>query len=151
MKRAILLGAVWLLAGAFPAQGDYASRPALIVPGGMVLFYNSQGPLSYVALTRRELPAEAVDAGPVYAQSCQYALTVPLSLSLSATSLSGAAGNGGFNKAIGELRRERADVRGLYDVMVDLHRTSVLGTFSRLCTEIHARGYRWTDTAGKDR
>jgi hypothetical protein len=142
MNRSVLLGMTLILAGALPVRGDYQARPALIVPGGMVLFYNSEGPLSYESMSHRELPSDAVDAGPVYMQSCQFSLTVPLSYSLSATSFSGAAGNGSYNKAMRELRDKNPKLRGLYDVMVDLHQTSVLGIFSRLCTEIHARSYQ---------
>jgi len=142
MSRNVLVGMTLLLAGALPVRGDYQVRPALIVPGGLVLFYNSEGPLSYETTSRREIPSDAVDAGPVYAQSCQYALTIPLSLSLSATSIAGAAGNGSYKKAMQEINGQHPQLRGLYEVIVDLHQTSVLGIFSRLCTEIHARGYQ---------
>jgi hypothetical protein len=143
MKRGAWLLVIGLLGcGSVQAREEYEAKPGLLVPSGLITFVHSQGPLSYASLTRRELPPDAVNAGPVSAQSCQYALSVPLSLSLSATSVSGAAGNGGYDKALRNLSKTRPELRGLYDVIVDLHRTSVLGVFSRLCTEIHARAYQ---------
>ena len=143
MKRAGFF-LLTLLAGAvhLEAREPYEAKPAVIVPGGLIMFISSQGPLSYEAINRRDLPKDAVDTGPVETSGCQYSLSIPLSLSVSGTSISGAAGNGTFRKALERLHTSQPDVRGIYDVKIDLHHTRVLGIFGRLCTEINARGFK---------
>ena len=117
-------------------------RPGLITPGGLPAFFDSQGPLAYAALTRRELPKDAVLMGPVTGRSCQYSLAIPLALSLQSTSISGAAGNGGYARVLRDIERQHPGIRGIYDAKVDLHLITVLGLFGKLCTEMTAEGYR---------
>ena len=140
LLAAALLAA--FLAAPAAAQEDEEASPDLMRVGGIMLFYDSQGPLSFVAATRRELPAGAVDIGEVKASACQHGLSIPLSLSLRATNVSGAAGRGGFDKAMGRLKAERPELRGVYDLKVDAHVTSVLRIWRRLCTEVTARGFK---------
>ena len=145
MKKAIwaILACLLIDRTALAAE-SYQASPSLITPGGLNIFYNVQGPLSYESLSHRELPSFAVDAGPVSGQSCQYALAVPLGspTSGSSSSVSGAVGNGGSEKAIASIRRAHPEIRGVYDVIADIHFISVLGIFSKHCTEISARGYK---------
>ncbi|MFH1725892.1 MAG: hypothetical protein ABII00_14885 [Elusimicrobiota bacterium] len=140
-----LVGAL-CLAAAVPAaraeEGAHRARPALIPLGGIVLFYDVQGPLSFVSMTRRELPADAVPVGTVKGRACQHGLSVPLSASLEATELSAAAGKGGYRKALERIRGAHPGLRGVYDVKVDLHRISILGIYGRVCTEVEAFGFR---------
>ncbi len=124
------------------AQEDEEAGPSLVSVGGFLLFYDSQGPLSFAAATRRELPSGVSDIGEVRAAACQYGISIPLSLSLRANSISGAGGRGGFQKALARLKVERPELRGVYDVRVDARLTSVLRVWRRLCTEVTARGFK---------
>jgi len=143
MKRLMLVLFVFNLSGWAAARESYEAKPGLIPPGGLVLFFNSAGPLSYVTLTHHDLPPQATDMGPVQSRSCQYAIAAPITASFSTrTSISGASGNGTYDKALQNLRALHPGLEGIYDVKVDLHDTSFLGIFTRLCTEISARGYR---------
>lgn len=140
---AAVLAAVLLAAPAAADndEGEEAS-PSLARPGGFLLFYDSVGPLSFVTATRRELPADAVDIGEVAASACQHGLSIPLSLSVRASSVSGAAGRGGFEKTLARIKEKHPDLRGLYDVKVDRRITSVFRLWRRTCTEVTARGFR---------
>lgn len=145
MRAAALAALLAVLCGT-PAraqneEGEEAS-PSLVRPGGLLLFYDSQGPLSFVAATRRELPPGAADAGEVRASACQHGLSIPLSLSWRAASVSGAAGRGGFEKALARLHAATPGLVGIYDVRVDSRVTTVLGLWRRVCAEVTARGFR---------
>ena len=140
LALALLLGA-----GSAHAQDDergYQSKPGLIGFGGILLFYDSQGPLSFVTSSRNDLPEGAVPAGGVRAESCQHGLSVPLSASIQAVKIAGAAGDGGYLEAMENLRRARPELKGVYDVKVDVHTLSILGFYRRVCTEISARGFK---------
>lgn len=138
-----MLAAVML---AIPAAADNDegedAAPSLVRPGGFMLFYDSVGPLSFVASTRRELPADAVDIGEVRASACQHGLSIPISLSLRGNSVSGVAGRGGFEKTLAKIKEAHPELRGIYDVKVDQRTTSVLGLWRRVCAEVTARGFR---------
>lgn len=123
----------------------YTARLGLINPGGYTIVFNSQGPLSYNLPTPNELPKDAVDAGNVFCKSCQHGLSIPIPIvgfSSRGTHISGAQGNGSFWKALENLRKERPEIRGIYDVKVDFHMVRILGIYKRLCTEVSARGYK---------
>ncbi len=139
MRLALLCA---LLAAGPAAADESQARPGLIPVGGIMLFYNSSGPLSFVSMTRSELPRGATLLGEVRARSCQFGLSIPLGLDPGAMSLSGAAGDGGFKKALAGLQKERPELSGIYDVKVDNHLVSVLGIFRRLCVEVTALGFK---------
>ncbi|TPW21322.1 MAG: hypothetical protein FD126_806 [Elusimicrobia bacterium] len=122
-------------------EGDDSS-PGMVRVGGFLLFYDSQGPLSFASATRSELPAGAVDAGEVVASACQHGLSIPTGFSLRSTNVSAAAGRGGYMKALERLRKERPELRGLYDLKVDVRETSVLRVWRRMCVELSARGFK---------
>jgi hypothetical protein len=69
-------------------------------------------------------------------------LAIPISTSILSTTVSGAAGNGGYNKTLAGLLKARPDLAGIYDVKVDVQTLSILGFYRRSCTEILARGFR---------
>ena len=143
MKPAAFLGmalALWPLNGHARQVGD--QRPGLIRPGGLPVFFSSEGPLAYSSLTRSEIPKDAVPLGEVKGRSCQYSLAVPLAIALRTSSLSGAAGNGGYARVLQKIERTHPGLRGIYDVKVDLHQITILGVLGRLCTEMTAEGYR---------
>lgn len=142
MRAAVLLALALALPSAARSQDYAAASPGLIRPGGFLLFYDSQGALSFVSATRSELPPDAVDAGTVTASACQHGLSVPLSLSLRANSVSAAAGRGGYEKALSRLKDARPELRGVYDVKVDTRVTAVLRIWRRMCIEVTARGFR---------
>jgi len=135
-----------LLAGALSAlAGDssYEADNGLIWPGGFIVFYNSQGPLSYSTLTRKDLPAGTVLLGEVRAKDCQHAVSIPLNLVIrQGVRVSGAQGNGGFKKAMASLHRDYPQADGIFDVKIDIQILSILGLYTRECTEIEARGFR---------
>lgn len=144
MRTAAALLALALLAAPgvrAEEEGDDAA-PGLIRVGGLLLFYDSQGPLSFASATRSELPPDAVDAGEVSASACQHGLSIPTGLSMRSTNVSAAAGRGGYAKAVERLRRARPELRGLYDLKVDVRVTSVLRVWRRMCVELSARGFR---------
>ena len=135
-----------LLALACPsiAQDDGAARRGLIRPGGILLFFDSVGPMSYVAMTPKDLPADAVPAGEAFGKGCQHGVSIPLGspLNRSTQSLSAAAGRGGYEKALKQLRERHPGLRGIYDVKIDEHTISILGFYRRVCAEITARGFK---------
>jgi hypothetical protein len=135
-----------LLALACPAtaQEDGTARIGLIRPGGILLFFDSVGPMSYVAMTPKDLPADAIPAGEVFGKGCQHSVNIPLGspLSRSSQSISAAGGRGGYEKALKTLREGFPGLRGIYDVKIDEHTISILGFYRRVCAEITARGFR---------
>lgn len=121
-------------------EGSGTGRPGFLNMGGLLVFANVNAPLSLVALAAK--PKDAVDAGEVFARGCQRGLAIPIAASLRATTISGAAGNGGYDRALTRLRLSHPELKGLYDVRVDAHVFSILGFYRSLCVEITARGYR---------
>lgn len=142
MKLLAALLALALAPGAHAQEEGDDSAPGLVRVGGFLLFYDSQGPLSFASATRSELPAGAVDAGEVVASACQHGLSIPTGFSLRSTNVSAAAGRGGYVKALERLRQERPELRGLYDLKVDVRETSVLRVWRRMCVQLSARGFK---------
>ncbi len=142
----LLLAALLLcaLAPAARARGENdedTAVPALIPAGSFMLFYKTQGPLSFVAMTPKDKPAGAPELGTVRGTSCQHGLSIPISADVRGTSITGAYGNGSFVKAISQIKKENPEVAGIYDVRTDLHVFSILGIYRKLCTEVTARAF----------
>lgn len=123
-------------------QESYEANPGLISVGGFVVFFNTTGPLSYATLTPGDRPKQTVSLGPVTGRGCQYGVSIPILANSSITRISGAAGRGGYEKALLDIRERWPELKGLYDVMVDVHLRSVLTIFSRRCTEVTAKGFK---------
>ncbi len=122
---------------------SYEARPGLIIVGGFVVYYDSEGPLSYQAMTRRELPKDISLIGEVMGNSCQHGLSIPIFFSATDnTSLSGAKGDGSFKKALLNIRAKHPDLSGLFDVKVDVEQWSVLTVYQRECTIVAAQGFK---------
>jgi len=138
----LLLAGILLLAAPTQARETYRANSGIMRMGGMLLFHHSQGPLSILPTTRKELPAGAVPAEEVFAKSCQHGLTIPLSAAIRATRISGAAGNGGYRKILERLHEKHPGLLGIYDVKVDIHIRTILGVYRRQCVEVSARGLR---------
>lgn len=143
-----LILAVLIVLSAASARADWDesdARLGLLRPGGIVIFMNSRAPLSFETLSPSQIPDDAVDAGAVFCQSCQHGVSAPITApsgTSRGTNISGAGGNGGFERALANLKKECPEIRGIYDVKVDYHRVSILGIYRRLCIEITARGFR---------
>jgi hypothetical protein len=121
---------------------SYEASSGLIPVGGFVIFFNASGPLSYATPTPKDLPAGALRLGVVTGRSCQFGVSTPFTSVSGVPRLSGAAGEGGFAKALDDIRARHPDLTGIYDVKVDDHVVGVLTIFQRQCTEITARGFR---------
>lgn len=121
-------------------EGAGDGLPAQLRMGGFLLFNNTSAPMSLVTLPAK--PAGAVDLGEVQARSCQHGLSIPIAASFRPTSFSGAMGNGGFDKTLAQLKKDRPELAGIYDVRVDLRVFSILGIYRKLCLELVARGFR---------
>jgi len=141
--RALGVGLFLLTTSSVPAvaQESYEANSGLLSLAGWVVFFSGTGPLSYATMTPREVPPDATRVGPVTGRSCQFGVSTPF-LGLSIPQLSGGWGEGGFARALEEIRRSRPDLRGIYDVIVDDHVMSVLTVFQRQCTEVTAQGFR---------
>lgn len=139
---------LWLLAALLAApparaqEDGTSARPALMRPGGLTVFNFSEGPMSFVTPTPKDLPPGARDAGEVKGRTCQHGVSMPVTASFRPTTVSGAAGDGGYRKTLAAILKDRPDLAGIYDVKVDMHNLSILGFYRRLCTEVLARGFR---------
>ena len=121
----------------------YEANPELINVDGYVMFFNTQGPLSYLSSTSGEIPIGATRMGNVHGQSCQHALSLPLTADLKTRSakIGGALGDGGYQQAFEKIKKDHPEIRGIYDVRVDMHEVRILSVYSKLCTDITARGF----------
>jgi hypothetical protein len=145
MKRWMITTAC-LLMGALSAHADSSSYEAqfgLITVGGFIVFYNSQGPLSYNTLTLKDLPADAILLGEVRGTSCQHGVSIPIFMDFThRATVSGAQGNGSYKKAVEDIQQDHPQLDGIFDVKIDIHNFSILGIYKRECTEISALGFR---------
>ena len=137
---AVLLGLA-PLARATGENDEDTAVPGLIPAGSLMLFYATQGPLSFVAMTPKDKPKSAPELGTVRGSSCQHGLSIPLSADVRGTSITGAYGDGSFVKAINEIKKARPEVVGIYDVRTDQRVFSILGIYRKLCTEVTARAF----------
>jgi hypothetical protein len=137
-----LLALLFAFAAPVFAQEDAnEARPDLITVGGFLVFYDARGPLSFPAMTARDLPAAAVVGPEVEGRACEYGVSIPITLSFRGPSISGAGGNGGYEAALEDIRERHPAIAGVFDVRVDDHTTSILGFLRRLCTEVVARSF----------
>lgn len=141
----VLFLALALFAAARGEGDEDVAFPSLIPTGGIMIFYKSSGPLSFVTMTPKDRPAGARELGTVKGVSCQHGLSIPLAAEFRSTSISGSYGNGSFVKAIEQIKKERSEIAGLYDVRSDLRVFSILGIYRKLCTEVTARAFAATE------
>ena len=139
---ALLLGS--LLATTSCSGGPaYEANSGLIFVGTFVVYYDSEGPLSYQTITPWELPKDGIPIGEVMGDSCQHGLSLPIIYSATdRVSVSGAVGDGSYRKALRDILRKHPDLYGLYDVKVDIQRLSILTIYSRSCTIVVAQGFK---------
>jgi len=141
LSLALLLLLLASLARARGENDEDTAVPGLIPAGSFNLFYDSSGPLSFVANTPKDKPTGAPELGLVKGVSCQYGLSVPVTANLRGTSISGAIGNGSFVKALEEIKKKKPELVGIYDVRTDQRIFSILGIYRKLCTEVTARAF----------
>ncbi len=126
---------------AFGEGDEDDAQPGLIQTGGLMLFYDSTGPMSFPAMTPRDVPAGARPLGEVVGRVCQRGLSIPLAADIRATSVSGSYGDGGYVKALALIKKTHPEVAGIYDVKTDNEVFSVLGFYRSLCTVVTARAF----------
>ena len=137
-----------LLFGLSPLRADdplpYEATPDQIDLDGYIIFYNAEGPLSYASATPQDLPDNAVSIGRVHGKACQHGLALPFTVNVKGQSgkLSGAYGRGGYERALRKIKKDHSDIQGIYDVQVDLHQTSILTIYRRVCTEVTALAFK---------
>ena len=145
----ILLAAALVALAAAPCralgEGDEdTAAPGLQPASGMVLFYQSAGPLSFPSMTPKDVPAGVRKIKEVKGRACQRGLAVPIAANFNATNISAYLGNGGYAKALAQIKKAHPDVVGLYDVRTDVEVFSILGFYRSLCTEVTARAFALT-------
>lgn len=142
----ILLAAALALAAAAPCaaigEGDESNAmPGLQPASGLVLFYESSAPMSFVAMTAKDVPENALKIREVRGVSCQRGLSIPIAANLNATNVSGYKGDGSYAKAVEQIKKLHPEVSGIYDVRADVENFSVLGFYRSLCTIVTARAF----------
>ncbi len=134
------------LCGAFALadQDWYKARPSLISPGSyFILFYQSEGAMSYQPMDGKDLPQKAIDVGNYTAKTCQYGISIPISpLAVNSAKISASFGEGTYFKTLNKIRKKHPDLAGLFDIKADLQTISVLGIFARQCVIVAARGFK---------
>ncbi len=138
----LALAALLAASGLWAQEQGTEAEFNILVPGGLLVFMVSEAPLSFMTLTPGELPAGAVDIGEVRGQACQQGFALPTSLSLTATSVAAAAGDGGYRKVLETIRKTKPELAGVYDVKVDVHNLGIFIFYHRDCIEIIGRGFR---------
>ena len=117
------------------------AAPGLQPVSGFVIFYENTAPMSFVAMTPKDVPENARKIREVRGVSCQRGLSVPIAASLNATSISGNMGDGGYAKALQQIKKAHPEVSGIYDVRADIEDFSILGFYRSLCTIVTARAF----------
>ncbi|MFI5347752.1 MAG: hypothetical protein ACHQ51_15370 [Elusimicrobiota bacterium] len=115
--------------------------PGMQSPGGLVLFYESAGPMSFAAMTPKDVPENARKIREVRGRACQRGLSVPIAANFNATNISAYRGDGSYAKALLQIKKDHPEVLGVYDVRSDVELFSVLGIYRSVCTIVTARAF----------
>ncbi len=142
---------IWIAAALFAALAapcaalgegdDDVNVPQMQPASGLVLFYDSTGPMSFLSMTPKDVPPDARIIPEVRGVSCQRGLSVPIAASINATDVSGVYGDGSYAKALLQIQKANPEVAGIYDVRVDLEVFSILGLYKSTCTIVTARAF----------
>ena len=146
----------WFLAAALAAASaapcaatgegdDDFAMPSMQPTSGLVMYYDSTGPMSFLSMTPADVPAGARLIPEVRGETCQRGLSIPITASIQATNVSGVYGDGGYIKSLAKIKKEHPDVVGIYDVRVDLEIFSILGFYKSTCTIVTARAFALAD------
>jgi hypothetical protein len=106
-----------------------------------VIYYDSSGPLSFPSMTPKDVPKGVTTIREVKGRACQRGLAIPTAVSFNSTHIGIYFGNGGYGKALAQIKRRNPRVIGLYDVRTDVETFSILGVYQSLCTEVTARAF----------
>lgn len=133
-----------LLAPAARALGESDEDnafPGLEPATGLVLYYDSAGPLSFPSMTPKDVPPGVRQIREVEGRACQRGLALPTAANINATNVSVYFGNGGYAKAVAQIKKAHPEVIGIFDVRTDVEDFSILGFYHSLCTEVTARAF----------
>ena len=144
MRTLLAAALAALLAAPCAALGegdDDSAVPGMQPANGLVLYYDSAGPMSFAAMTLKDVPENARKIREVKGRACQRGLAIPIAANFNATNVSAYYGNGSYAKALAQIKKEHPEVAGIYDVRTDVEVFSVLGFYRSLCTEVAARAF----------
>lgn len=151
MKLLLAALVLALAAGSARAVGEGDEDdavPGLMPAGGLVLFYDSGGPMSFPSMTPKDVPADVVKIKEVKGRACQRGVSVPIAAEFNATSISAYAGNGTYAKAVAQIKQQHPEIVGIYDVRTDVEVFSILGgLYKSLCTKVSARAFARAGTS----
>jgi hypothetical protein len=121
--------------------------PGMQSANGLVLFYESTGPMSFAAMTPKDVPDNARKIKEVRGRACQRGLAIPIAANFNATNVSAYRGDGSYAKALLQIKKDHPEVLGVYDVRTDVEVFSVLGFYRSLCTIVTARAFAAPEAA----
>jgi hypothetical protein len=143
--RALLAAALVALSSAVAVasgeEDEDTAVPGIQPASGLVLFYESSGPLSFPSTTPRGVPDGTRKISEVRGTACQRGVGIPTALSVNPTSFSFYFGDGGYAKALAKIKEANPEISGVYDVRTDLELFSILGIYKSLCTIVTARAF----------
>ncbi len=140
--RLSLIALIFCAPFAHADQDWYKARSTLMTPGSyFVAFYQTKGALSYQPMDGKDLPPNVIDAGNFQDKSCQYGISIPLSIAVNSTKISAHFGDGTYFKTLRKIQTKHPELAGLFDIKADLQTVSVLGLFAKECVIVAARGF----------
>ena len=125
---------------------SYQANPQVLQSGGLVIFQDSSGALSYHAPVGRDV-RKLVSTRRVQGRACQRGLQLPIEPLVAAVSgsplagpvsLSAAWGEGGYRDALDDARRGLPHEAVLFDVRADLSTLVILSIYQQRCVELDA-------------
>lgn len=133
--------------GMLTPSATYQANPKLLALAPAVVFQGSEGPLSYQTAVGQD-GQRLMPAMRVRGQACQRGIQIPILGILMAASdssvrgapgsLSAGWGDGGFEAALDDARRQLPREAILYDVIADLSHRSILTVYREQCVLIDA-------------
>ena len=140
LAAALATAAAGPCAAAGEGDDDFA-LPSMQATSWLTPYYNSTGPMSFLSMTPKDVPAGARLIPEVRGVSCQRGLSIPTTASVQATDVNFVYGDGGYVKCVRRIMKAHPDVAGIYDVRVDLEIFSILGIYKSTCTIVTARAF----------
>jgi hypothetical protein len=147
VRIALAAALVALLAATCRAVGEGDeddALPGLQPASGVVLYYDSAGPLSFPSMTPKDVPEGVRKIRRVKGRACQWGFALPTAATINATKAGVYFGNGGYGKALARIKKANPEIIGLYDVRTDVETLMILGIFQSFCTEVTARAFALT-------
>lgn len=131
-------------AAGFPKL-SYEANPRVLALPALVVHQDSTGALSYHAPAGRDA-RRLLPRGRAKGRACQRGFQVPLlwnafvpaSNNMGSWSLSAGWGDGGYVRALDDVRSRLPADALLYDVQADLHMRTILSIYAEQCLELDA-------------